>query len=89
MVLEAVSQIHERMMRTNGPREDTFPGIPYPTFREQGRPPGYASPIFRERSDCNHGLESPRLLMGEGEYETIGGGKGKIRNDTNRSGCED
>ena len=85
MVLEAVSQIHERMMRANGPREDPFPGYPYPTFREDGRPPGYTCPLFRERGHCNHnGLESPRLLMEEGEYETIGD-TGKTRDDTNRA----
>ena len=80
MVLEAVSQIHERMMRANGPREeDPFPGNPYPTFRRgEGRLPGYTGPW-----DFNHGLESPRFLMEEereGEYETIGD-IGKTRND--------
>ena len=32
MVLEAVSKIHERMMRANGPREDPFPGYSYPPY---------------------------------------------------------
>ena len=76
MVLEAVSQIHERMMRVNGPREDLIPGCNHPTFREEGIPPGFPGP-----RDFDHGLESPRFHMEEeGEYETIGD-IGKTRND--------
>ena len=71
MVLEAVSKIHERMMRANGPRGDLIPGYNHP------KPPGYTGPW-----DFDHGLESPRFLMEEeGEYETIGD-IGKTRNDS-------
>ena len=56
-VLEAVTEIHERMMRANGPREDNF--------RED-------SVIFRERKSHHHShdLSSPRLLL-SGDYEAV------------------